>query len=52
MGGERRVRVFENVLRKMFGPKMDEVTGDWKSLSNEEFSDLYFLSNIVKTREE
>ena len=52
MRGECRVRVFENVLRKMFGPKMDEVTGDWKSLPNEEFSDLYFLPNIVKTREE
>jgi hypothetical protein len=53
MREERRLRVFENtVLRKIFGPKMEEVTGDWKSLHNEEFGDLYFLPNIVQTREE
>ena len=39
---ERRLRVFENrVLRKIFGPKRDEVTGEWRKLSNEEFNDLY-----------
>ena len=45
---ERRFRVFENrVLRRVFGPKRDEVTGEWKKLHNEELSDLYFLPNIV-----
>jgi len=40
--------VFENtVLRRIFGPKMDEVTGEWRKLHNEEFSDLYSLPNIV-----
>jgi hypothetical protein len=38
---ERRLRVFENrVLRRVFGPKKDEVTGDWRKLHNEELSDL------------
>jgi hypothetical protein len=46
---ERRLRVFENrVLRKVFGPKRDEVTGEWRKLHNEELSDLYSLSNIVR----
>ena len=46
---ERRVRVFENrVLRRVFGPKRDEVTGEWKKLHNEELSDLYSLPNIVR----
>jgi hypothetical protein len=36
------LRVFENmVLGKVFGPKMDEVTGDWRKMSNEELNDLY-----------
>ena len=39
---ERRLRVFENrVLRKVFGPKRDEVTGEWKKLHREEVNDLY-----------
>ena len=39
---ERRLRVFENrVLRRVFGPKKDEVTGEWRKLHNEELSDLY-----------
>jgi len=39
---ERRLRVFENrVLRRIFGPKMDEVTGEWRKLHNEELNDLY-----------
>ena len=34
---ERRLRVFENgVLRRIFGPKRDEVTGEWRKLHNEE----------------
>jgi hypothetical protein len=45
---KRRLRVFENrVLRRVFGPKRDEVTGEWRKLHNEELNDLYSLSNIV-----
>ena len=45
---ERRLRVFENrVLRRVFGPKRDEVTGEWRKLHNEELNDLYSLLNIV-----
>jgi len=41
--------VFENrVLRRVFGPKRDEVTGEWRKLYNEELSDLYSLPNIVR----
>jgi hypothetical protein len=37
-----RLRVFENmVLRRIFGPKRDEVTGAWRKLHNEELNDLY-----------
>jgi len=40
--------VFENrVLRRVFGPKRDEVTREWRKLHNEELSDLYSLPNIV-----
>ena len=39
---ERRLRVFENkVLRRIFGSRRDEVTGDWRRLHNEELNDLY-----------
>jgi len=45
---ERRLRVFENrVLRRVFGPRRDEVTGEWRKLHNEELRDLYSLPNIV-----
>ena len=38
----RRLKVFENrVLRRVFGSKRDEVTGEWRKLHNEELSDLY-----------
>jgi len=41
--------VFENrVLRKVFGPKRDEVTGEWSKLHNEELNDLYSSPNIVR----
>jgi hypothetical protein len=46
---ERRLRVFENrVLRRVFGPKRDEVTGEWRRLHNEELNDLYSLPNFVR----
>jgi hypothetical protein len=39
---EHRLRVFENrLLRRIFGPKRDEVTGVWRKLHNEELRDLY-----------
>ena len=46
---ERRLRVFENtVLRRVFGPKRDEVTREWRKLHNEEVNDLYSLPNFVR----
>jgi transcription termination factor 2 len=49
MREERRLRVFENgVLRRIFGPKRDEVTGEWRKLRNEELNVLYSLPNIVR----
>jgi len=46
---EPRLRMFENwVLRRIFGPKRDEVTGEWRKLHNEELNDLYFSPNIVR----
>jgi len=45
---ERRLRVFENsVLRRIFEPKRDEVTGDWRRLHNEEPNDLSSSPNII-----
>jgi len=46
---KRRLRVFENrVLRGIFGPKRDEVTGEWRKLHNEELNDLWASPNIVR----
>jgi len=46
---ECRLRVFENrVLRRIFGPKRDEVTGEWRKLNNEELNDLYCSPNMVR----
>jgi len=51
---EPRLRVFANrVLRSIFGPKRNEVTGEWRKLHNEELYDRYFLPDItglIKTR--
>ena len=45
---ERKPRVFENILlRRIFGPRRDEVMGEWKRLNNEELNDLYSSPNIV-----
>jgi len=46
---ERRLRVFENrVLRRIFAPKREEVTGEWRKLHHEELNDLYYSPNIVR----
>ena len=45
---ERKLRVFENmVLRRIFGRRRDEVTGDWRRLHNDKLNDLYSSPNIV-----
>jgi hypothetical protein len=48
---ERKPRVFENmVLRRIFGPRRDEVTGEWGRLHNEELNDLYSSPNTVRVK--
>jgi len=46
------MRVFENrVLRRIFGPRRDEVTGEWRRLHNEELNDLYSnIMRVIKSR--
>jgi hypothetical protein len=46
---EHRRRVFENrVLRRIFGPKRNEITGEWRKLHNEELHILYSSPNIIR----
>jgi len=46
---ERKLRMFGNmVLRRIFGPRRDEVTGEWRRLHSEELNDLYSSPNIVR----
>ena len=50
---EHRLRLFENrVLRGVFGPTRDEVTGEWRKLHIEEINDLYCPPNIIWVKEE
>ena len=45
---ERKLRMSENmVMRRIFGPRRDEVTGEWRKLHSEELNDLYSSPNIV-----
>jgi hypothetical protein len=45
---EHRLRVFNRVLRRIFGLKRDEVTVGWRKLHNEEFCNLYSSPNIIR----
>ena len=46
--GHRWLRVFENMVLRIFGPRRDEVTGEWRRLNNEELNDLYSSLNTVR----
>ena len=49
LGEERKLRVFENMmLKRIFGPRRDEVTGELRRLHNEELNDMYSSLNIVR----
>ena len=45
---ERKLRVFENMVLRIFGPRRDEITGEWRRSHNEELNDLYSSPNIVR----
>ena len=47
-GGDRLTVDENRVLREIFGPKKDEVTGEWRRLHNEELNDLYFAPTIIR----
>jgi len=48
--GERKLRVFENRVLRIFGPRRNEVTGECRRLHNEELNDLYSSPNIVRVK--
>ena len=48
---EWKSRVFENMVLRIFGPRRDEVTGEWRRLHNVELNDLYCSPNIVRVIE-
>jgi hypothetical protein len=49
LGEEHRLRVFENrVLRRIFGPKRNEMVGSWRKLHNEELYNLYCSPSIIR----
>jgi hypothetical protein len=49
--GEHELRIFENrVLRRIFGPKRDGVTGGWRKLHNKELHDLYSSPSIIRIK--
>ena len=48
MREEHRLRMFENRVLRIFGPKRNKVTGEWRKLHNEELNDLYSLPNIIQ----
>jgi hypothetical protein len=47
---ERRLRVSENRVLRIFGPKWDEVTGEWRKLHNEELNDLTQIVRVIISR--
>jgi hypothetical protein len=50
---DRRLRVCENRVLRIFGPKRDEITGEWRKLHNEELYNLYtspYILRVIKSR--